>query len=274
MAEGGEAKLGGNAPDADRGRADAHGVGRLELADDERDEVGGHPDRVREREDLLAALAALGDDARVGDGGERRVDRERDGEHRLERRLVPARERAPRVRRLELRGGQEAGDAALVLVARAVEAAELVVQRAAEGQAQAPGARRRGFRQREPAPLGGLVQGNARADRLAAVVLEAGGLDHQLHRVQHELVDSLAHVERDGLLAAEGQRRKIRLEPDVVPGRNRRTGQTMGIHDVLRTRMSAARVLYRDTASSPTLTPRRRPRSPPAGPSPTSARAA
>src|SRR5439155_20246431 len=72
------------------------------------------------------------------------------------------------------------------------------------------------------------------------------------------LVDSLANVERDGLLAAEGQRRKIRLEPDVVPGRHRRTGQTMGIHDVLRTRMSAAPVLYRDTASSPTLTPRLR----------------
>ena len=105
----------------------------------------------------LRPRSALAHDRGVGHGGELRVDHERDREDGLEGRLVPARERPAGVGRLELGGGHEPHLAARVLVARPVEAAELVVQGAPERQPQPPGARRERRRERDPAALGRLV---------------------------------------------------------------------------------------------------------------------
>ena len=55
-------------------------------------------------------------------------DVEGDAEDRLELGLVPARERAPAVGRLHLRGGDDLLDAVVVDVRAAIEAAELVVE--------------------------------------------------------------------------------------------------------------------------------------------------
>jgi hypothetical protein len=127
-AEPGEVALAGHTPHPDRRGPDPEGLARLQLAHDERDQVGGHPDGIGELDDLLAALEPLGHHACVRHRGQVRVDDERAREDGLEVRLVPAGEGAPGVGGLELGGGQRAGGAGGgVLERRAVEATELVV---------------------------------------------------------------------------------------------------------------------------------------------------
>ena len=70
-----------------------HRLGRLELADDERDQVGGHPDGVGERHRPPAGARRLLADGRgVRDRGVAVGHHQRHAEHRLEGGLVPARE--------------------------------------------------------------------------------------------------------------------------------------------------------------------------------------
>ena len=72
----------------------------------------------------------------VRDGRQAVVDDEGDVEHGLEVGLVEARERAPAVGGLHLRGGDDLFVALVVGVGAAVEAAELVVQDAVERDAE------------------------------------------------------------------------------------------------------------------------------------------
>ena len=99
--------LAGHAPDAERRLADHHRRRRLELADDEGDEVRRHADACPRSVTALRPGPAGDslDHGRVGDRGQALGHDERHAEDRLRRRLVPARERAPRVGRLELGGG-------------------------------------------------------------------------------------------------------------------------------------------------------------------------
>jgi hypothetical protein len=70
----------------------------------------------------------------VGDGEEAGLHHERDAEHGLEVGLVPARERPTAVGGLHLGGGDDAGGATGVGERGPVPAAELVVERAGEGE--------------------------------------------------------------------------------------------------------------------------------------------
>ena len=114
-----------------RADSDGHAVGRaiqaLEVPHGHRDEIRGHPRRCRELDRVLGdrGAARVGHDLPVRDRGVAAVDRQRDGERRLERRLVEARKRPARVGGLELRHGvlPELGLAD-------VKAAQLFVQRA------------------------------------------------------------------------------------------------------------------------------------------------
>ena len=94
-----------HAPDPERRAAHHDGVRRLELADHEGHEVGGHPDAVGEGDGLAPVAQRLFPDHRaIRDRGEMLGHHQRDAEDRLEGGLVPAREGPPRVRGLELGG--------------------------------------------------------------------------------------------------------------------------------------------------------------------------
>ena len=81
---------------------------------------------------------------------------------------------------------------ARVLVGAAVEAAQLVVERAPEDEAQAPGARRDGLGEAQATALV-LVVGRGRAALRGAAVARDGDLgDRQLGRVQPDLGRRLA----------------------------------------------------------------------------------
>ena len=103
----GQRPLARHVRDAQRGSGVGR-LGRLELAHDEGEQVGRHLDRLLV-DDLLfaAAEAALALDAGVGKGAQTFVDHQPHLEARLKRRLVPTRDRAARVGRLELRAGDQ-----------------------------------------------------------------------------------------------------------------------------------------------------------------------
>ena len=85
-------------------------LGRLELADDEGEQVGRHLDRLFVDDFFLAAAkAAFGLDSGVGKSAQAFVDHQPHLEACLERRLVPAGNRAARVGRLELRARHQMG---------------------------------------------------------------------------------------------------------------------------------------------------------------------
>ena len=241
LPEGGQPPLAGDAPDADRRVADAAGLGVLELADDERDEVCRHRDRVGEAYDLARTLPGLGQDARVRDRRERGVDDQRHAEHGLERRLVPAREGPAGVGRLELGGGHRARHAARILVDRAVEAAQLVVEGAAEHQADATGSLGQRLGHGEPAALGRLVERHGRPLLAPAPIDDHRLVDDQLDRVQEDLAHGLGDRDADRLLAAERQGREVGLQTDVVAAGNHGARQTVRIHGASRVRMDVPR---------------------------------
>ena len=117
-----------------RRRADANrralgaALQALEVADGHRHEIRRHPRRGRELHRVLRRPRAwrVGDDPAVRDGDVAAVDRQREREGGLVRRLVKAGEGPPRIRRLELRDG------VIPSVRFAdVEPAKLVVQDAA-----------------------------------------------------------------------------------------------------------------------------------------------
>ncbi len=122
-AELGEVPLSGHVDETQRRAVDVDGVGRLELADHEGDQVAAHHHRVGEADHVSAVLAGAFDFGRVRDRREAVLDVERDREHRLELGLVPTREGPAAIGRLHLGGGDHLLDAVSVDVRAAVEAA-------------------------------------------------------------------------------------------------------------------------------------------------------
>ena len=122
--------------DADGCAVDVDGVGRLEATDDERHQVAAHHHRVGEADHRASVGGRPFDLGPVRDRGQVVVDVEGDAEDRFELGFVPARERAPTIGRLHLRGGDDLLVAVVVDVGAAVEPAELVVEDAVERDAQ------------------------------------------------------------------------------------------------------------------------------------------
>jgi hypothetical protein len=109
----------------------------------------------------------------------------------------------------------------------AVEAAELVVEDAGEGQVQRRRARRRDAVERDASLLEVFVVAHRALEAAALVVekfggedLEFGGVEHDL---AHRLVDHQAHV----LLAGEGRAGEIRRQREFVALRLNRFRQPM-----------------------------------------------
>src|SRR5262249_15217561 len=147
---------------------------------------------------------------------------------------------------LELRGGHETHLAARVLVARPVEAPELVVQDSREGQTQSPRARRQGRREDDATALGRLVERRDAAVRVPALPRDGRLADLELDRVQDDLRGRLGDLEGHGFLAREAERREIGFESQVVTGRSRKPGQAIRIHEPLRKRSGLLPpILYR-----------------------------
>ena len=165
----------------------------------------------------------------VGDGQQVVGDDHRHREHGLEVGLVPAREGTAAVGGLHLAGGDDPLVALLVLVGRAVPAAELVVQRAGEGQREAglrPGGQRRGQRERDPLVL--VV------DRPCDGGLRPVGGDHrrgegELGRVADQLVRRLVDDERDVDGAGEAGAVEVGFEDEVVADRVDGARQPVGV---------------------------------------------
>ncbi len=123
-----QSRLARDVDDAERDPVDVDRVGHLEAPDDERDQVRAHDHRVGESDHGSAVGARPLDLGTVRDRGQPVFDVEGDPEHRLERGLVPARERPSTVGRLHLRRRDDVLDAVVVGVGAAVEAAQLVVE--------------------------------------------------------------------------------------------------------------------------------------------------
>ena len=133
----GEVGLAGDVDHTQRDAVDVDRVRRHERADDERHEVCAHHHRVGEpHRDLrpvrTGPFRAL-DLGAVRDGHLIGVDDEGDAEHGLEVGFVPAGEGPPAVGRLHLARGDDALEAVLVAIRAAIEAAQLVVEDAGEG---------------------------------------------------------------------------------------------------------------------------------------------
>ena len=129
-----------------------------------------------------------------------RSDDQRDAEHRLEVGLVPRRERAARVGRLEVGGGDDLGAAVGSLIRRAIEPDQLVVQLAAEIEVQRPVARIRLGAQRQMCALGLRVEPDLRdLDPSAVARREVSARDVEIDGVHDDLGDGLAHGHGDVL---------------------------------------------------------------------------
>src|SRR5213594_4368243 len=100
----------------------------------------------------------------------------------------------------------------LVLVAAAVEATQLIVQRSFEGEVQPPCARSQLVRKGEAAPLHRLVKFDGSAKRGVSLILNRRLNDFQLSGVEDDLRRRLQHCHRHGLAAYEREGLQVRLE--------------------------------------------------------------
>ncbi len=152
----------------------------------------------------------------------RRARRHRDPEARLHRGLVEAREEAPRVGGLELRER-----VALALVARGVEAAQVVAQLARERELylDLAGSYRSREAERDRLTLGTRL--DARAEQ-ALVGRDARAGDAQLGGVQLDRAHRRAELHRDLQFAAVlGSALGIDVEVQVVVARDDVAGEAM-----------------------------------------------
>ena len=126
-----------------RGRpSTSTGDGQLEGAHDEGDQVGRHGMVSAKRTRHLPSAGAAADPAPFERAARSASTTRRDREDGLVAGLVPAREGAAGIGRLELGGGDDLVDAVVVGEGAAVEAVELVVEDAGEPERTA-GSRRR-----------------------------------------------------------------------------------------------------------------------------------
>ena len=212
--EGGQMPLARDVPDADGGGSHVPRLARLERPDGEREEIRGERRRGLEVHGATAVVQRLlSRHRRVPEHRVRLGRGHGDVEAGLERRLVEAREDAPRIRRLALRERvpQVAG-------AGGIETAQVAIERAGEAQAQRGGAGRQrpGSAQRH-----GLVvpiEDDAQRNHLA-VDLGVGVLDREIRGVEDDLRSGARQADVDADLAPEATRREIGLEVDVVVAR-------------------------------------------------------
>ena len=187
----GEVTLPGAVDDPEGHPVDLERVGGLERSHDEGHQVGGH-DHGRGEPDLLlpARLGGLGHHRPVGVGGGRLVDHQGDLEGGLELGLVPAGEGPPGVGGLHLGGGDDLLDAVVVDEGGPVEAVQLVVEDAGEGQMQGGPTRGQRLGEGEGGPFLGVVEvdrGGGEGVPLVRVgVVELGEGDLELGGVEDD----------------------------------------------------------------------------------------
>ena len=203
---------------------------RLELADDEGDQIGGHLHRVREHDFLLARVGQRGfaHGPRVGNRGQRLVHDQRDLKDRLEPRLVPARKRAPRVGRFELRGRQRLGVPVGVRVGAAVEAAQLVVQDAGERDMQGVATGRQRPVEAQRRTFVRFIEESGAGERPAVHIRNRHRLHVEFAGIEHEVARFFPHDEFDRFLARETVRGQVGRQPDDVTLGMRRRRQAVG----------------------------------------------
>ena len=218
LSEAGQPLLARHRAHPQRGAVHEDRRARLELADDEGDQIGGHLHRVREHDFLLARVGQQGfaHDPGVGNGRQRLVHDQRDLKDRLERRLVPARKRPSCVGRFELRGRQRLGVPVGVRVSAAVEAAQLVVQEAGERDVQgvATGGQRPVEAQRRAFVR--FVEESGAGERPAVRVGNRHRLYVEFAGVEDEVAGFFPHDEFDRFLAREPVRGQVGRQPDDV----------------------------------------------------------
>ncbi|MEJ7719277.1 MAG: hypothetical protein WKF58_01980 [Ilumatobacteraceae bacterium] len=176
---------------------------------------------VAARSLVTADLCAVGDRQEIG------LDDERHLERGLEIGLVPAGEGSAAVRRLHLRGGDDALVAVLVTEGAAIEAAQLVVEDARELDPHGGATRLERAVDVDGQPLGRLVE---RPRRRRAV--HGARADVELDRVEDELADRLDHVDVDLDDAPERRGVEVWLELDPVRIGHGRPGQSIGVERV------------------------------------------
>ena len=223
--------LAGHVDDPHRHAACVGGLRDLERPDHPRRQVGRHLHRVAEPDPHPAVVERLPFHLRaVRDGGEPLLHDERGREDGLQVGLVPAGERAAGVRRLEVRGPDDAGGAVRVLIRAPVEAREPGIQLAGERDPEGPVPRLRGLGEREGRSLGVVVGEDLRdLDRAAVGGGERGAVELQLVRVQDDLGDRLEDLERDLDRAVERPGVEIRLQREVVARRDDRPREPVSL---------------------------------------------
>ncbi len=158
LAEPGQVTLARHVHDSQRCAVDIDGVGHVEASDHECHQVAAHHHGVGERDHVAPLDERSIDLGAVRDRRQAVVDVERDAEHRLERRLVPAGKRPPAIGGLHLGAGDHLLDALLVDVGAAVEATKLVVEHPLERDGEDGGAGRDRCRRRHDQALGGVIE--------------------------------------------------------------------------------------------------------------------
>ena len=219
-------------------RRHAAGVDRvrqLQVTDHERDEVRRHRHRVREHEPHASVIERRALDLRtVRERRQVGSDDQRDTEHRLEVGLVPRRERATSIRRLEVGRGDDLGAAVGSLIRGAIEPDQLVVQLAAEIQVQRPVTRIRLGVQRQTRALGLRVEPDLRdLDPHAVPRREVSARDVEIDGVHDDLGDRLAHGHGDVLGPDERSCREIGLQHQPVPTGDHGPRQAVSLFVVL-----------------------------------------
>ena len=209
-------------PDANGDTAGPGRLDMLELGDDEGHEVGGHLRRHLEMDDRVVAPRTLGQSRHVRERREAAGHHELHVERRLPIRLVPAREAAPRVGRLELRRGAPARLAAHD-VGRAVETVHLVVQLAAPEERETRLARLDRLVEPERHRLILLVEDDPRGSEptqaeiaVGDIPLQDRGLDLEVERVERDLPGRPLHLDLHRLLTSEREVREVRVQREVV----------------------------------------------------------
>ena len=226
-----EVALAGQVHDAQRHAVDVERLGQLETAHHERHQVGRHRHRVGEPHPHPAVVGGLAVDLRaVRQRHDALGHHEGDAEDRLEVGLVPARERAAGVGRLELRR-RDRVRAVVVGVGRAVEAVQLVVQLAAEAHLERVGApvprARRGAAWRAAPRRRARCRRRATSRPPSPRSVASSIASSRAFTI--DLVDPLVHLDGHRDRAREGRGVEVGLQHQVVPRRHDGAGKAVAV---------------------------------------------
>ena len=217
--------------DAQRHAVDVHRLGLFEGPDDEGHEVRRHLHRRGEADRALTvAEVGVRGDRRVGVRGQVARHREVHLVGRLEGRLVPAREGPTGVAVLELRGGDGVLHAGRVGERRTVEAVQLVVQDAVEGDLE-DGRTGRQLPSRTCRSRPRTVSSRLEVDRAVrrAAGGERRGAEVEFDGVQLHDLRRLGDLDVD--LDATGERGalQVRRDEDSIGRGDDRSAETIGV---------------------------------------------